>query len=123
MQVQIVSIHAALTEGRPSILWVGEITEKDLSEVAGHPVDLDPASVNEALFRYFNRVDEADNDRLEDIGYTLPSLSVGDLVHWGGLTYRIAGVGFDQITNSSEYAMALTRYTLLTMDPDRKKVD
>ena len=32
------------------------------------------------IFRYFNRVDEADAKRLERHRYTLPSLSAGDVV-------------------------------------------
>jgi hypothetical protein len=38
------------------------------------PLDLD------AIFREFNRVDEMDVEHLEQIGYHLPSLSVGDTV-------------------------------------------
>lgn len=123
MNVQIVSIQAAL-HGRPSIIWIGDVKPSDLN--------IDPAAltheamqteamqvtVNEALFRYFNRVDEGDNDRLHDIGYDLPSLSVGDLLHWGGKTHRVAGIGFDQVTDSSDYALALTRYTLLSIGRD-----
>lgn len=52
----------------------------------------DPAP--EALFRAFNRVDDSDVVRLRDIGYRLPSLSVGDLLRVGGNVWRVAGTGF-----------------------------
>ena len=61
---------------------------------------------------------------LEDIGYTMPSLSVGDLIHWDHVTYRVAGSGFEKLTESSDYAMALTAYTLKTMSgPARADVE
>jgi hypothetical protein len=34
----------------------------------------------EFIFRYFNRVDPGDDERLERIGYKLPSLTAGDTV-------------------------------------------
>ena len=118
MQVQIVSIQAALA-GRPSILWHGEIEPADLTEVTGGLDGIDEAATNEALFRFFNRVDERDNDRLEAIGYRLPSLSVGDLLHWGSRSFRVAGSGFECITDNPDYAMALTAYALHTMGGER----
>jgi len=113
MQVQIVSIQAAL-HGRPSIVWIGDVTQEDLAEAIRRD-PLDEGEVNEALFRFFNRVDDPDVDRLAEVGFELPSLSVGDLLHWGSKTFRVAGSGFEQITDSAEYAMALTAYTLKTM--------
>jgi hypothetical protein len=111
MNVQIVSIQAAI-HGRPSILWHGEV---ELPEQA-HPINdgITEQEVNEFLFRYFNRVDEEDGDRLAEIGFELPSLSVGDLIHWASTTWRVAGMGFEKITGSDEYVMALTAYTLRT---------
>lgn len=120
MQVQIISIQAAL-HGRPSIVWIGDVKAKDLAEVCGGSINMeDPSAVNEALFRYFNRVDDGDGDRLADLGYNLPSLSVGDLISWDHVTYRVAGMGFEKLTDSGEYAMALTAYTLRTMSGPTK---
>lgn len=110
MRVEIVSIQAAI-HGRPSILWTGDVSPEDLAAV--HPArDESEGAVNEGLFRFFNRVDDGDEERLERIDYRLPSLSVGDLLHWESKTWRVAGVGFDAITGSDEYVMALAAYTV-----------
>jgi hypothetical protein len=115
MQVQIVSIQAAL-HGRPSIVWLGDVSAEDLGlDPVALTHEAAEGTVNEQLFRFFNRVDEPDVDRLEALGFDLPSLSVGDLLHWGSKTWRVAGAGFEQITDSAEYVMALTAYTLKTM--------
>lgn len=115
MRVEIVSIQAAI-HGRPSILWSGEIDAIDLVKIFGHGVTtderIDEDRFNNALFRFFNCVDDGDEERLEAIGYRLPSLSVGDLLHWGSKTWRVAGVGFEAITGSDEYVMALAAYTM-----------
>lgn len=87
MRVEIISINAAVVGDRDSITWTGEV---DI-DPSGQAVD----AVNELLFRAFNRVEDRDDARLADLGYFLPSLSVGDLVHWGGYTYRVAGMGFE----------------------------
>jgi hypothetical protein len=105
MNVEIVSIQAAI-HGRPSITWHGDVPVG----FSGHI-----GQTNEALFRFFNRVDEADNDKLAAVGYFLPSLSVGDLLHWGSKTWRVAGAGFEAITGSDDYVLALTAYTLRSM--------
>lgn len=116
MNVQIVSAQAIL-HGRFSILWHGDVGREDLG-LEGDAFkwlafrEEHPERVNELLFRYFNRVDEADGDRLRDADFELPSLSVGDLIHWGSKTWRVAGSGFELLTGSSEYAMALTALTL-----------
>lgn len=61
-------------------------------------VPLQPSpGLNEELFRFFNRVDEADADRLDAIGYRLPSLSVGDTVSYDGRTFRVEGLGFAEV--------------------------
>jgi hypothetical protein len=115
MLVEIVSIQAAI-HGRPSILWSGDVDAIDLVRISGHGVTtderIDVERMNSALFRFFNRVDDGDGARLEAIGYRLPSLSVGDLLHWDSKTWRVAGVGFDPITGSDEYVMALAAYTM-----------
>jgi hypothetical protein len=49
----------------------------------------------EDIFRFFNRVDDADCERLEASGYTLPSLSVGDVVTMpDGRLMAVASAGF-----------------------------
>lgn len=50
---------------------------------------------NERIFRIFNRVTDADCDWLNDVGYNLPSLSVGDVILYNGKGYRVARIGFD----------------------------
>jgi hypothetical protein len=103
MKVEIVSIQAAI-HGRPSIIWTGNVPGVVTTDTAEH--------VNDLLFRFFNRVDVEDEERLEQLGYRLPSLSVGDLLHWGAKTWRVAGSGFEPITGSDEYVTALALYTL-----------
>lgn len=68
--------------------WTGDVPDELL----------DDRVVNEALFYLFNRIDEASEQRLEAWGYRLPSLSVDDTVTWGGKTYRVADVGFEEVT-------------------------
>lgn len=51
----------------------------------------------EHIFRYFNRVDENDGQRLERVGYNLPSLSVDDTVTVEGMTWRVAVTGFESV--------------------------
>lgn len=51
----------------------------------------------EAIFRMTNRVDEADCDYLDSIGYTLPSLSVGDVVKLDMRWYRCDPVGWTEL--------------------------
>jgi hypothetical protein len=57
--------------------WSGEIPAPEL-DAAELPL--------EWVFRYFNRVDDGDHDRLLGIGYDLPSLSEGDVVTLAGTT-------------------------------------
>jgi hypothetical protein len=69
--------------------WRGERWEGDVPDA--------PAGVRplEHVFRYFNRVDASDEQRLEAIGYRLPSLSVGDVVELDGLRFRCAVLGWE----------------------------
>jgi hypothetical protein len=72
------------------------------------------------IFRLLNLVDDNDLARLTDIGYFLPSLSVGDFVtmhveeqgeHGPGeyglvtrpYTYRVDGVGFTKVTGNRDF--------------------
>lgn len=88
MQIEIYSKMADTPEyrietgGRPAT-WQGELDDlRDLEDA----------------FRYFNRVDEADCERLERIGYKLPSLSVGDIVTVDGNPHVVASMGFAPIS-------------------------
>lgn len=107
MRVTIVSIMAALA-GADEIAWSGDV---DLDELDDNPPPAD-WEINTALFRFFNRVDDEDGPRLAEIGYRLPSLSVGDLIHRERETYRVAGLGFERITGSEDYVTALALYAL-----------
>ena len=76
------------TSGRPEpAIWSGRVPNGD----------------PEAIFRFFNRVDAADAERLRAIGYQLPSLSVGDIISYTG-TNRILIVcptGFGDIDEAA----------------------
>ena len=108
MNVQIVSIQAVI-HGRPSILWHGDVELPEGAHLRPREEWSDEA-INEYLFRYFNRVDEEDGDRLKDADFELPSMSVGDLLHWGSKTWRVSGTGFELLTGSDEYVVALAMY-------------
>lgn len=97
MKVTVISMMAA-AHGRDSIAWTGEVTD--------HAPDVSPEQVNEWLFRLLNRVDEADVRFLRERGYDLPSLSVGDYLHWEGVTWRVEGSGFSRYTGSDEAVRA-----------------
>lgn len=84
MRVSIWSSFAGRT-------WEGEVGDDLLL-----PLEEKDASINEALFRLFNRVDPEDGARLEDWGYRLPSLSVGDRLTYGGRTFIVMPVGFHE---------------------------
>lgn len=62
------------------------------------------------IFRLFNRVDDEDIDRLEKIGYRLPSLSVGDRVDLDSARYWANSVGWTKSWDDlPEYARVLPR--------------
>jgi hypothetical protein len=93
MKVTVVSMMAA-AHGRESITWTGDVGGLDPTA----PSD----QINERCFRLFNRVDESDARYLQAKGYDLPSLSVGDFLHWGTTTWRVEGMGFSRYTGSDE---------------------
>jgi hypothetical protein len=69
-------------DGRPDT-WEGEV----------------PQMGPEEIFRFFNRVDKPDSDRLAGLGYELPSMSVGDIITIDGmLQYRVDPVGFTRVS-------------------------
>lgn len=106
MQVTIYSAMAdnpewrinALYEERPAEpTWTGEVEARDLEDI----------------FRIFNRVDDEDCERLDEIGYHLPSLSVGDVVSYDGTYKIVAFAGFKDIAED-EY-----RFIRQSRDPRR----
>jgi hypothetical protein len=80
-----VSIKSVFTDQ----VWEGELEP---------PAELETArSVLEWLFRRFNRVDEEDVQRLEDAGFTQPSMSVGDEVTMDGDRWVVNTLGFSEV--------------------------
>jgi hypothetical protein len=74
--------------------WRGEVWEGDVVlPTTGESVE----HVLEVVFRLFNRVDEGDGEKLAAIGYTLPSLSVGDHVTVFGQRWHCAPVGWELV--------------------------
>lgn len=65
---------------------------------------LDDEQRLESIFRLFNRVDRGDAERLERMGYNLPSLSVGDVVEIGDRRWEVAGMGFEELESRSAVA-------------------
>jgi hypothetical protein len=57
----------------------------------------DDARPLEYIFRFFNRIEDGDADRLDAIGYRLPSLSVGDVVEIAGERWRCAMLGWERL--------------------------
>lgn len=88
MKVTVVSVQAIIAS-RDEITWVGNVPGINRADPADR--------INEQLFRFFNRVEDGDHRKLEAIGYRLPSLSVGDVLHWQRMTFRVAGMGFERI--------------------------
>lgn len=110
MIVEIFSIHAAVS-GMPSgTTWRGECPVGH----SGHNLE-----TLERIYRFFNRVDEGDHEAMEAVGYTMPSLSMGDFVtlhlHENGpkgpverpFTWRVASVGFEEVTGNHEHTLPL----------------
>lgn len=97
MKVTVISMQAIMA-GREPIVWTGNVP--GLS-----PPNDPPDTINGHLFRFFNRVDEADVKRLAGLGYSLPSLSVGDVLYWNRKAWRVAGEGF-RFIDPDELAMA-----------------
>lgn len=80
-----VVIHSGITDEK----WEGEVP----IEPNRHPI-----FTNEELFRFFNRVDEDDTERLQALGYRLPSLSVGDTIVWNDRAWQVTDIGFMEVT-------------------------
>ena len=64
------------------------------------PAPEDPAvgAALEHIFRFFNRVEDGDHERMLEVGYDLPSLSVGDEVElFGNGRWRVAALGWELV--------------------------
>jgi hypothetical protein len=108
MKVEIFSIMAAFAGKESGTTWRGDVP----IGFNGHYI-----STADNIFRFFNVVDEEDSERLEKLGYRLPSLSVGDYftVHFPEIaehgpterprTYRVLGNGFEEITGNQNAIM------------------
>lgn len=70
--------------------WTGDVPD----DMLDHP------NPNESLFRLFNVVDEGDARRLEEWGYHLPSLSVGDRIEYGKLVWEVGSTGFKLVSTT-----------------------
>ena len=107
MYVEVFSMAAAIGGMTCGTTWQGNLNV-DQSDI---PVAL------ERIFRLLNRVDEADLATLNEMGYFLPSLSVGDFVtlhigEWGDKgpvdkpqTFQVKSMGFEKVTGNQQYAM------------------
>jgi hypothetical protein len=75
-------------EGRS---WSGEIPDAPTARTE---------TMLEYAFRWFNRVDEGDHERMAAVGYDLPSLSAGDVVTLDGERWLCAPTGWERLSVS-----------------------
>lgn len=95
--------------------WEGELPHNVALDVAaGHTAREAGATCGlESIFRLFNRVNFEDTQRLEQMGYELPSLSGGDFVQVDGQWWLCASSGWKRVTarqvlmTSLDYSQAL----------------
>ena len=88
-EITIRSVWAERAE-RDETTWTGSV---DLDRPQGTSTE----DALEQIFRLFNRVDFADGERLEALGYRLPSLSEGDEVTLDGETWEVSILGFRRV--------------------------
>lgn len=108
MIVEVFSMTAAISGTPYGTTWRGDL---DLDR------NLSPEANLEVVFRAFNRVDQNDHERMAELGYLLPSLSVGDYVtlHLDGTgpqgpiteprTWHCRSMGFEEITGNRDLMM------------------
>lgn len=97
MRVEIFSMMAAVGGVPKGTTWAGYI-----DPIEGESDE----QLLERIYRLFNRVEDWDYARLEEIGYRLPSLSAGDYVTLHSKevrTWRVAGVGFELVTGNRDF--------------------
>ena len=100
MRIRIVSSFRLTDPEATEFIWEGNVDVE-----AGPDEDASADATNERIFRYFNRVTEADATRLGSRAYFLPSLSAGDLIVWVGTeathghgrTFIVDGSGFTEV--------------------------
>jgi hypothetical protein len=82
----------------PTTTWEGQVDLTPYTSYVSYQTGKRrEVPLTEAAFRFFNRVERADERRLLDIGYDLPSLSVGDLLTLDGETWEVAPMGFTKV--------------------------
>lgn len=93
--LRIVSLFAmAAPEHFPTFSWEGEVLLPRTND----------DEIANTVYRLFNRVSRADEQRLESWGYRLPSMSVGDVIAVDcgpdkhPLMFRVKNFGFQFIT-------------------------
>jgi hypothetical protein len=104
LRLEIVSMMAAIAGNQHGITWRGTVALADLRRYLPPEAPVTRERMNEAIFRFFNRVDDSDCARLEAIGYRLPSLSAGDLVTVETVTFLVATSAFERVTHNSNFA-------------------
>lgn len=88
--------------------WMGSVPPESV-------IDVDPEAQLERIFRFFNRVEQADCDRLDALGYDLPSLTSGDFVEIDDQWWLCASGGWEKVnarqalTPQTDYIGALLR--------------
>lgn len=99
MKIEVFSLTAAVG-GAQDTTWKGDISLEGC---------LTQDDMLNRIYRLLNRVDAFDVERMQEWGYELPSLSVGDYVtiHIEGLTtgsevvtYQVKMTGFAKITGN-----------------------
>lgn len=81
-----------------------------------------PATINQDIFRAFNRVTLENSQTLMGMDYLLPSLSVGDIVSWATFsnghlhTYVVTPCGFQVITGREIHGRASAPSAVPGMD-------
>lgn len=89
-----VTVHSHI-DGRS---WTSDVPQELIQDTAWY-------SVNDQLYRLFQRVDEASAERLASWGYMLPSLSAGDRLEYGNMIWLVESVGFELISTSKLEAL------------------
>jgi hypothetical protein len=103
---------AAISEHRSQITWRGEIPFAELCQLIPPGQTPNRESLNAAIFRFFNRVEDEDSARLERLGYRLPSLSAGDLFTVEGVAFVVAGIGSERVSGNPRFVRGLVAWTL-----------
>lgn len=104
----------------------GKQFECDMRNTALHleaDYEGDPEAYMEHVFRYFNRVDEADVIRLKSVGYELPSLSSGDFVQVDGEFWLCGNVGWQRVTMRQALIPQMDYATAVSMAAERGQAD